>query len=139
MPESSLFLGMDISALGMAAERRRMDVASENLAHAGDTLPVKDGLPYARKRVLFKTLVDRLGQQTGAVGSQVVDNPRYLRRHDPSHPHADPKTGQVVEADISPVLELTDLMLASKAYAANANAARSFIRMHESALRIAER
>jgi flagellar basal-body rod protein FlgC len=137
MPDP-LFASTDIAASAMSAERLRMTVASENLAHAGDTRPLANGLPYERQRVVFSTVLDQAGKNTGAVDAATVAMPRYSQRHDPSHPHADPVTGLVTEADIDPILELTDLMVASRAYDANANAARGLLRMHESALRIAE-
>jgi len=136
MPD--LFASVDIAASAMSAERLRMTVASENLAHAGDTRPLANGLPYARQRVIFSTILDQAGKTNGEVEATAVPMPRYSQRHDPSHPNSDPVTGMVVESDIDPILELTDLMVASRAYDSNANAARGLMRMHESALRIAE-
>lgn len=133
-----LFASTDIAASAMSAERLRMTVASENLAHAGDTRALANGLPYARQRVVFSTVLDQAGRNTGEVTAETIASPRYAQRHDPSHPHADPETGIVTEADIDPILELTDLMVATRAYDANANAARGLLRLHESALRIAE-
>ncbi len=138
MPGISLFRGVDASASALGAEQLRMTVAAENLAHAGDTAKLANGLPYARQRVHFETVLNARGQSTGQVQAEVVNSPRYLQRYDPSHPDADPATGMVKEPDIDPVLELTDLLVASKAYEANANAARGLLRMHENALRLSE-
>lgn len=132
-----LFSSTDISASAMSAERLRMTVATENLAHAGDSKAPGEGLPYARQRVLFETVLDRTGERTGQVDAEVVASPRYIQRYEPGHPHAD-ANGMVTMSDIDPVLELTDLMVASRAYDANANAARGLLRMHENALRIGE-
>lgn len=137
MPDR-LFLGAEIAASAMSAERLRMTVAAENLAHAGDTRAPGQGLPYARQRVLFQTVIDRTGRETGEVDAAAIASPRYVQRHDPSHPHADPITGMVTESEIDPILELTDLMVATRAYESNANAARGLMRMHENALRIGE-
>jgi flagellar basal-body rod protein FlgC len=131
-----LFFGTDISASAMSAERLRMTVATENLAHAGDSRPAGEGLPYERQRVVFQTVLDQHGRM-GQVGTEVVASPRYIQRYEPGHPHAD-ADGMVTQTDVDPVLELTDLMIASRAYDANANAARGLIRMHESALRIGD-
>lgn len=138
MPVHGLFGGVDASASALSAEGLRMNAAAENLAHAGDTHKLANGLPYARQRVLFQSVLDQHGQSTGAVDSQVVQSPRYLQRYDPSHPDADPTTGMVKEPDIDPILELTDLLVAGKAYEANANAARGLLRMHENALRLSD-
>lgn len=138
MPELNLFRGVDASASALGAEQLRMTVAAENLAHAGDTAKLANGLPYARQRVRFEAVLDSQGAPTGKVQTEVVSSPRYLQRYDPSHPDADPATGMVKEPDIDPVLELTDLLVASKAYESNANAARGLLRMHENALRLSE-
>ncbi len=135
MPVQGLFHGFDAAASAMSAERTRMTVATENLANAGSTRKLADGLPYARQRVVFRSELDLQGQPTGGVEAQVVKSPVYNRRYDPQHPDADAK-GLVTEASIDPVLELVDLMTASKSYEANANATRGLIRMHEAALRM---
>ncbi|GDY11937.1 flagellar basal-body rod protein FlgC [Planctomycetota bacterium] len=132
-----LFNGVDAAASAMSAERLRMTVAAENLAHAGDTSRGPDGLPYARQRVIFKSVLDQQGQPDGRVESQVVSSPRYERRIEPGHPDAD-ADGVVMTPSIDPILELTDLMIASKSYDSNANAVRGLMRLHESALRIGQ-
>lgn len=135
---NQLFAGMQGSVSALRAERLRMTVASENLANAGSTRKLDDGMPYARQRVRFEAVLDRTGQTTGEVQSEVIESPRYRQRYDPDHPDADPDTGLVIEADIDPVLELTDLMVASRAYESNSNAVRGLLRMHENALRLGE-
>ena len=138
MSEDGLFKGIHAASSAMSAEKLRMTVASENLAHAGSTAPQANGLPYARQRVTFETVLDKLGNSTGAVTAKVVKSPEYIERYDPQHPHADPETGMVVEAEIDPILELTDLMVANKAYESNANAVRGLLQMYDQALRLGE-
>ena len=134
---SSLFGAVDISASAMSGERLRMSVASENLAHAGDTRRLADGMPYQRQRVLFQEALDQHGGATGQVNSSTVKSPKYETRYDPTHPDANDQ-GIVHAPEVSSILELTDLMTASKAYEANANAARGMLRMHENALRLGQ-
>lgn len=131
-----LFAGVDAVASGMSAERLRMTVATENLAHAGDTRRLANGLPYERQRVIFQGVLDAEGKTTGMVATKLDSSPVYERHLDPTHPDAD-KDGVVHTPDINTILEMVDLLTASKAYEANANAARGLLRMHESALRIA--
>ena len=138
MSEDGLFKGINASASAMSAKKLRMTVASENLAHAGSTKRLENGLPYARQRVLFGSVLNEKGQPTGQVQADVEVSPRYIERHDPQHPDADPETGIVVEADIDPILELTDLMVANKAYESNANAVRGLLQMYDQALRLGE-
>ncbi|MFM2092348.1 MAG: flagellar basal-body rod protein FlgC [Planctomycetota bacterium] len=136
-PPTGLFAGAEISASALSAERLRMTVASENLANAGSTRRLDDGMPYKRQRVVFETVMDREGNRTGQVQATVVDDARYSLRNDPTHPDAD-ANGMVAVPEISPILELTDLLVASKTYEANANAMRGFLKMHENALRIGQ-
>lgn len=138
MPIQGLFGGVNASASALGGEALRMTIAAENLAHAGDTSKQADGLPYARQRVHFSTLLDQQGENTGMIASQVVRSPKYTQRYDPGNPDADRTTGMVKEPDIDPILELTDLLVASKAYESNASAAKNLLRMHETALRIGE-
>ena len=136
-PRTGLFAGAEISASALSAERLRMTAATENLANANNSMRLGDGLPYKRQRVVFETVLDQAGQDTGQVAARLIQDPRYQVRHDPGDPNADAK-GNVTLPDISPILELTDLMVASKAYEANSNALRGFLRMHENALRIGQ-
>ncbi|MDA3959385.1 MAG: flagellar basal body rod protein FlgC [Planctomycetota bacterium] len=138
MPIQKLFAGIDAASSALGAERLRITAASENLAHAGSTKKLENGLPYARQRVVFEEVLDARGQATGAVRAEVVDSPRYFERYDPNHPDADPETGIVVESEINPVLELTDLTIATRAYEANTNAIKGMMRLHEQALRLGE-
>lgn len=135
---NDLFRGMNISTSALDAEKKRMTVSAENLAHAGSTQKLDNGLPYARQRVHFQEVMDHLGNPSGKVAATVVDSPRYLQRYEPDHPDADPETGLVTLSDIDPILELTDMMVAGKAYDANANAVRGFLKMHETALRLGD-
>ena len=132
-----LFAGVDAAGSAMGAERLRMTVATENLAHANDTRKLADGMPYQRQRVVFQAMLDDQQRMNGEVDASVVKMPKYETRYDPTHPHAD-ANGNVTVPEISPILELTDLLTASKSYDANANAARGLLKMHESALRLGQ-
>ena len=134
---NGLFAGVDAAGSAMGAERLRMQVAAENLAHANDTRRLADGMPYQRQRVVFQAMLDDQQRQNGGVDASIVQMPKYETRYDPTHPHAD-ANGNVTVPEISPILELTDLLTASKSYDANANAARGLLKMHESALRLGQ-
>jgi flagellar basal-body rod protein FlgC len=132
-----LFGGVDAAGSAMSAERLRMNIAAENLAHANDTRKLANGLPYERQRVQFQSVLDSQQRLTGEVDGTVVKSPKYEKHYDPSHPDAD-GNGMVTVPEISPILELTDLLTASKSYDANANAARGLLKMHEAALRLGQ-
>ena len=58
MPIYPLFSSLQISASGLAANRRWMDTIAENLANA-QTTRAEDGGPYRRKVVTFKEVKER--------------------------------------------------------------------------------
>lgn len=133
----SLFGAMNISSTGLAAERVRMDVASENLANANSTNG-PDGA-YRRKEVALRTasgtsFADTLSNvSTGGarratsagagveVAGIVEDATPNRRVYDPGHPDADP-AGYVEMPNVNTVVEMTDLISASRSYEANVTA-----------------
>ena len=135
----SMFDAMRISATGLSAERTRMDVAAENLANANST-----GGPngaYRRKEVAlrsgdgtsFAETLNSIG--AGVPGSRslhgtsrgvrvaAIEESQTPNRlvYDPGHPDANGE-GFVEMPNVNPVLEMTDLISASRAYEANVTA-----------------
>lgn len=125
----SLFSTLSISASGMAAQRTRAELLTENLANS-ETTRTPDGGPYRRKDVVFQT--DGVSSPfasefsaamgTGPAGVSVADiitdqgepDQRYL----PNHPDAGPD-GYVAFPKINPAEEMVNLMNASRSYQAN--------------------
>ena len=128
---------IEISAAGMRAQRARMDVIAANLAN-GDTTSarteVRDGevrhVPFRRKLALLLE---------GAGGLPVVkvveDRSEFRAEHQPGHPHAS-SAGTVLFPNVDPMVEMVEMMAASRAYEANLTAAEVAKSMHQSALRI---
>ncbi len=135
----SMFDAMRISATGLSAERTRMDVAAENLANANST-----GGPngaYRRKEVALRagdgtSFADTLssvgagvpgsrsahGTGRGVRVSAIVASQTPNRQvYDPGHPDANAE-GYVEMPNVNPVIEMTDLISASRAYEANVTA-----------------
>lgn len=130
-----MFDSMHVSASGLAAERLRMDVISQNLANANSTQG-PDGLPYRRHEVVFQAKDQATGGVKGPGGASalddramsgvepvaIVEDPSPLRQvYDPSHPHAD-ENGYVSLPNVNPVTEMVDMMTATRAYEANVTA-----------------
>ena len=125
-----LFRSLDISASGLSAQRARMDVIAENLANA-ETTATPAGGPYRRKAVVLEALDNRPfpaflrppGVPEGSVQvTQVVETQDPLRRvHEPGHPQAGPD-GFVDFPNVSPLVEMVDMMATTRAYEANATA-----------------
>ncbi|MCK9545420.1 MAG: flagellar basal body rod protein FlgC [Sulfurospirillaceae bacterium] len=152
----------DISGYGLSAQRFRMNTISSNIANANTTRTAEGG-PYKRKEVVFKAiefdkvlngqieknnnflryenpLDEELFAQDGkpAIMSVIVDkvvrdDTPFKLKYDPSHPDADAK-GYVAYPNINPVIEMSDLIEATRAYQANVSAFQSAKSIAQSAI-----
>lgn len=137
-----LFSGLRTSSSGMSAERVRIDVIAKNLANAEVTHTASGG-PYRREVVRFAPILQRAAdgkkEVTGVrvTGIEPDTKTPFERVRIPGHPDAD-ANGWVTMPNVNPTLEMADLITATRAYEANANAADNFVRMAERALRLAQ-
>lgn len=123
----SAFRGLDISASGMTAHRIWQEVVAVNLANAETTRTIS-GEPFRRKLVFM--MQDGLGVRVAAI----VDDPSPFRLvYDPSHPDAD-ANGYVRMPNVHPVLEMVDLLAATRGYEFNAQAFATQRQMLQQAL-----
>ncbi|NLC28086.1 MAG: flagellar basal body rod protein FlgC [Campylobacteraceae bacterium] len=152
----------DISGYGLSAQRFRMNVISSNIANANTTRTAEGG-PYRRKEVVFKAvefdkaLNEELGKTNNfleyenpldenllrasgkpgimsvIVDKVVRDDSPFKLKYDPSHPDADAK-GYVAYPNINPVIEMADLIEATRAYQANVSAFQSAKTIAQSAI-----
>ena len=120
------FNAMDISTTGIIAQRYRMNVVAENLANGG---------PYRRKQIVVSAVAgnkpfldvlmgvqDAMPMLAGTRVTDIVEDPTPFKRvHRPGHPDAD-KDGYVMMPNVNPVLEMSDIHLATRAYEANITA-----------------
>jgi flagellar basal-body rod protein FlgC len=124
----SLFSVLSIGASGMAAQRLRAELLTENLANA-ETTRTPEGGPYKRKDAIFESasavspfssaLDAELNAPGGVAVSQIVIDPRDPeRRYIPGHPDAD-TDGYVAFPRVNPAEDMVDLMDASRGYQAN--------------------
>ena len=122
-----LFNTLDISASGLSAERLRMDLIAGNLANV-DTTRTASGGPFRRQLAVFEARDYRFERAPGLMlpsaggGVRVVkiveDQSPLKQVYDPMHPDAD-ADGYVQYPNVNPILELADLITASRAYEAN--------------------
>ncbi len=133
---------LDISAAGLMAQRMRLNVVAENLANV-ETTRTPDGGPYRRKVAVFGTEpTQSFGQAFGAAQAESVrvvaveesGEPARLV-HQPGHPDANAE-GYVTLPNINPVLEMVDLLGATRAYEANITALQAAKSMATKALEI---
>ena len=154
----------DISGYGLSAQRFRMNVISSNIANA-NTTRTSEGGPYQRREVVFKAKnFDKIlnsqiddnnnmlkysnplddpsaqGDANPSIMSVVVDKvvrdeSGFKMKYDPSNPDAN-KNGYVAYPNINPVIEMSDLIEATRAYQANVAAFQSAKTMAQSAIDI---
>ncbi|MGE4510840.1 MAG: flagellar basal body rod protein FlgC [Sulfurimonadaceae bacterium] len=159
---SQFLNSFDISGYGLSAQRVRVNTISSNIANA-QTTRTDEGGPYRRKEVVFKAIdfndyynkainettqsasyEDPLKEgQSGlkvnpAIMSVIVD--KIVRddtapkmKYEPNHPDAD-ANGYVAYPNINPVIEMADLVEATRAYQANVAAFESAKNMANSAI-----
>jgi flagellar basal-body rod protein FlgC len=112
---------MTTAASGMRVQSDRMRVIAENIANASSTAVGPNGKPYQRQIVTFKEALD---DETGAgivrVGRTTHDNSAFKMQYDPGHPAAD-ANGYVTLPNVNPLIEMTDMREAQRAYEANLN------------------
>ena len=154
----------DISSYGLSAQRFRMDVISSNIANA-NTTRTSEGGPYQRKDVVFKAidfkktlnaklasdnnmleyenpLDDSFSQENAdpaimsvKVDKVVRDESEFRYKYEPSHPDAN-EEGYVAYPNINPVIEMSNLVEATRAYQANVSAFQSAKSIAQSAIDI---
>ncbi len=162
---NKFFSGLDISANGLTAQRKRMNAIASNIANI-DTTRTEDGGPYRRKIVLLKSqaqqvfsgMLQRAGLQLTATdsahfsdstyesqnvaspiesveASETTDNSAFKTVYDPGNPDADEK-GYVKTPNINVVTEMVDMISASRSYEANVTAVNAAKTMAKDALEI---
>lgn len=125
----SIFSAMRTSSSGMTAERFRMDVISQNIAGANTIqTPTKDA--YRRKEVVLTA--DGNGVKVTRI---VTDQSPLQIIFDPTNPYADSK-GNIRMSNVQPVIEMVNMLGASRAYEANIAAFNSARTMAKAALNI---
>ena len=138
----SYFDKYNVPASGMSAQKMRLNIISSNLANTNTTMTADGTGPYKRKDVVFKeksfenylkdTSEEFIDFEKEAknfskkknVGVEVdkvfVDEKDFIKKYEPNHPHAD-KDGYVLYPNINPVVEMNNMIEATRAYEINSN------------------
>lgn len=153
----------DISGYGLSAQRFRLNLISSNIANA-NTTRTDEGGPYRRQTAVFKAVdfeehynkaleknskfhkyENPLDEKTGIsemakppvmsvlVDKVVRDDSQPLLKYEPNHPDAN-EQGYVAYPNINPVIEMADMIEATRAYQANVAAFQSVKTMATSAI-----
>jgi flagellar basal-body rod protein FlgC len=132
---------LEISGSGLTAQRKRMDSIASNLANI-ETTRSEGGGPYRRKMVLMsprpsddfdRVLNDKVeGVQIDGV---VEDQSPFRMVYNPSHPDAD-EDGNLQKPNVDLIVEMTNMLMARRAFEANLSAIKSTRQMAVKALEI---
>jgi flagellar basal-body rod protein FlgC len=126
-----LLSSLRISSSGLAAQRKRMEAHSSNIANAQTTRTAEGG-PYRRKEVVFGSEPERenfseilegeLSENAQTVhATEVVHSDKVVYKYDPAHPDAN-QEGYVAMPDINPMVEMANMIEAQRAYESNVTA-----------------
>lgn len=114
----SIFSGVRISASALSAERLRLDVISSNIANARTTR-TEEGGAYVRKTAVFSENYDEKLGMLGVKAVKIEEDKSSLKmEYDPTHPDAN-EDGYVEYPNVDLLIEMSDLISASRAYEAN--------------------
>jgi len=143
------FTAINTSGSGLTAEQLRMDVIANNIANVNSTRTPEGG-PYRRQRVVFTPRESQIFFHIPFLKTEVLYNGRGVRvvgiekdpspfriEYRPEHPDAD-KDGYVKFPNVNVVLEMADMIEATRAYEANVAAMRSTKEMMMRALDISK-
>lgn len=152
----------DISGYGLSAQRFRINIISSNIANANTTRTAEGG-PYRRRSVVFKAtdfseILNRKIKDDSnmleyenplndpsspkdadpsimsvVVHKVVRDDKEFRLKYEPNHPDANDE-GYVSYPNINPVIEMADLIEATRAYQANVAAFNSTKSIAQSAI-----
>jgi len=108
---------IDIAVSGLRAESLRMKVIADNIANA-ETSRTESGGPYRRQHVALATPGRGLAgvQVEGVVADMST---AFKQVYMPGHPHANAE-GMVLMPNVDLPVEMMNLVVASRAYQANA-------------------
>ena len=165
MKIDGMFSGLNISASGLSAQRKRMNAIASNVANA-ETTRTEDGGPYRRKIVELHSKVQEtfgkvmrnaglhLSATDGAhfaegdnesvepgvsapsvAAAESIDPSPFRSVYDPSHPDAD-ESGYVQMPNVNVVTEMVDMISASRSYEANVTAVNAAKTMAKDSLEI---
>jgi flagellar basal-body rod protein FlgC len=140
-----LLSSLRISSSGLAAQRKRMEAHSSNIANAQTTRTAEGG-PYRKKEVVFGSEPERenfseilegeLAENAQTVhATEVVHSDKVVFKYDPSHPDAN-QEGYVAMPDINPMVEMASMIEAQRAYESNITAINTTKQMATKTLEI---
>jgi flagellar basal-body rod protein FlgC len=138
----SLLTAIEVSASGLTAQRRRLEVLVSNLVNANTTRPA--GIePFRRKDVVFSSVLPQTSfsmeldnaVQGVEISGVVADQSDFEKRYEPGNPHAD-SDGNITLPNVKPMEEMVNILSATRSYEANLQAVTAAKGMAEKTLEI---
>jgi flagellar basal-body rod protein FlgC len=138
----SLMDAISVSASGLTAQRKRLEVLVSNLVNANTTQPAGKE-PFRRKDVVFSASNPQLNfggafedaVQGVEISNIVTDQREPIKRYEPGHPNAD-KDGYVSYPNVNPMEEMVNILSATRSYEANLQAVSMVKEMEQKTLDI---
>ncbi len=131
-----MFGSLDISTSALVANRTRLDAISANLANVDVPVdPKSKDVPFSERVVYFESGDPVGGSELGVHVAQIAPRNDFRRAWEPWSKFADAE-GYVRYANIDPVVQQANAMLATRSYDANLAAIDATKSMIDSALRI---
>lgn len=145
----SFWQALRIGSSGLTAQRLRLDLISNNIANA-QTTRTENGAPYQRQDVIFtpeggnSSIPSNVAARRGELGLEqggvrvaqiTTDTEAGPRVYDPTHPDAD-ADGYVSYPNVDVVVEMTNMLSATRSYEANLASVEAVKRMALKALEI---
>lgn len=137
---STIFSGIDVSTTGLGFNKYWLDTVAHNLANVNTVRP-GDEDPFRARVVLAQPLGDSPYAESGsgvAVRQVMEQDGEAPRVYAPDHPLAD-EEGYVVRPVVDLAAQMTDMLIAQRAYQTNARAMQASKEAYEVALQIGQR
>lgn len=113
---SPLQASLHVLTSGMKVQNQRVLIISENLANVGVKASRKGEKPYQRKLISFKTVYNKsIDAEVVEVKKISNDETPFDKVYSPHDPACD-KYGFVEESNVKPMIELSDMKEASRAF-----------------------
>jgi flagellar basal-body rod protein FlgC len=138
----SLMTAIAVSASGLTAQRRRLEILVSNMVNAKTTKPA--GVePFRRKDVVFSAVNPETSFgaafdnaiQGVEISGIVTDRSEPIKRYEPGHPHAD-GDGYVTYPNVNTTEEMVNILSATRTYEANLQAVSAAKEMENKTLEI---
>ncbi|HEU5046578.1 MAG TPA: flagellar basal body rod protein FlgC [Rickettsiales bacterium] len=110
-----------IAGAGMHAQGDRLRVVAENIANVDSTGDTPGAIPYQRRTITFRNVLDeQLGIDKVVTSGYGVDKAPFKKKYEPGNPAAD-KQGYVLYPNVDSMVELVDMHEAQRDYEADLN------------------